>query len=87
MINKCQKHPQYKGIKPPKCQCKECVQVYMTAQGLENVLTIGAALSNILFNYSQGNDKTEVNKESKIGMKEWVRKWDDTVSTFRDNLH
>src|SRR6266704_3167196 len=74
-MNKCKKHPRYKGIRPPSCSCHECVMVYMDARGLDEVLNVGASMANIFFNYSQ--DSSRFNEMERGYLKNWAAKWDN----------
>lgn len=85
MKTKCNKHPKYKGIKPPRAQCKDCVVVFINNQGLGNVLSEASILANISFNLSQciGKPLTEYNVDQ---MKLHQVKFDQALENFNKNL-
>jgi len=82
---RCNKHPRYKGIRPPSHSCHDCVMVYMTKLGMWKVLSEGHYCANVLYNYKQCVNRTFCDGDAQV-MAERQKKFDDSYTAFTKQI-
>lgn len=82
-MNKCKKHPRYKGIRQPQRNCRVCFNIYLQSTGVKDLITTGSCLSNILFNYSFCD---VIPENERVRIKDWVKNWDTQNQIVNEKL-